>query len=394
MGKPIERELGRELRKLSEKYPVITLTGPRQSGKTTLCRMLFSNLPYSNLEEPDVRDFAQSDPRGFLEAMPGGGIIDEFQRVPELTSYIQGIVDARGFDGTFVLTGSRNLAVRNTVNQSLAGRTALACLLPFSVNEISAHWPGLGVDDHLYGGGFPRIYDLGLSPTQALADYVGTYLERDVRQLSMIRDLSLFQTFVGLCSGRVGQLLNLESLGNDAGVSQSTARDWLSLLEASYIAFRLQPFHANISKRLIKSPKLYFYDVGLVCYLLGITGPHQLATHPLRGAIYENLIILEVMKYFLNRGPRRQLFFYRDSNGNEVDLVVLRGQDVVPIEIKASATVDKSFFKGLKRFASAISSAVDPVIVHSGAAQRRQNEIRITNLQHLVPTLDELFGRA
>ena len=210
----------------------------------------------------------------------------------------------------------------------------------------------------------------------------------------MIKDLSLFQKFVGLCSGRIGQLLNLESLGNDTGIAQSTAREWLSLLEASYIAFRLPPFHANISKRLIKSPKLYFYDVGLVCYLLGITDPRQLATHPLRGAIYENLVILEVMKYFLNRGPSRQLFFYRDSNGNEVDLVIPRGQTFVPLEIKAAATVDRSFFKGLTRFASAVSSAADPVIVHGGSARRLQNDTRITDLQHLSLTLDELFGEA
>jgi predicted AAA+ superfamily ATPase len=394
MGKPITRELGAELKTLSDKYPVITITGPRQSGKTTLCRMIFDELPYSNLEDPDLRNYAQTDPRGFLEGIPAGGIIDEFQRVPELASYIQGIVDAPEFSGTFVLTGSRNLAVRNTVNQSLAGRTALACLLPFSINEISSHWGGLGMDDYLYRGAFPRIYDLNLDPTRALADYVGTYLERDVRQLSMIKDLSLFQKFVGLCSGRIGQLLNLESLGNDTGIAQSTAREWLSLLEASYIAFRLPPFHANISKRLIKSPKLYFYDVGLVCYLLGITDPRQLATHPLRGAIYENLVILEVMKYFLNRGPSRKLFFYRDSNGNEVDLVIPRGQAFVPIEIKAAATVNGSFFKGLTQFASAVSSAADPVLVHGGSARRLQNGTRITDLQHLSLTLDELFDQA
>jgi predicted AAA+ superfamily ATPase len=207
----------------------------------------------------------------------------------------------------------------------------------------------------------------------------------------MIRDLTLFQGFLGLCAGRIGQLLNLEGLGNDLGVSQGTAREWLSLLEASYIAFRLPPFYANISKRLIKSPKLYFYDVGLVCYLLGITEPNQLATHPLRGMVYENLIVVEIMKYFLNHGTRKQMFFYRDSNGNEVDLVIPRGRNFVPIEIKSAATVSSDFFKGLRRFAGAVSSATDPVLVHGGSARRLQNEARITNLKHLVPTLDELF---
>ncbi len=387
----ITRTCERLLIRLLSQYPVITLTGPRQAGKTTLCRMTFDDLDYSNLEDPDIREFAANDPRGFLAGFPHGGIIDEFQRVPELTSYIQGIVDDPGFDGTFVLTGSQDLAIRNTVNQSLAGRTAIACLLPFAFDELSARWPNLSLDELIYRGFYPRIYDRRLNPTQALADYVGTYVERDLRQLSLIRDLSQFQKFLGLCAGRVGQLLNLESLGNDTGVSQTTAREWVSLLEASYIAFRLPPFFANVSKRLIKSPKLYFYDVGLAAYLMGISSPTQLAVHPLRGLLFENLIVVEIMKYFLNRGPRRNLFFYRDSNGNEVDLIIPLAHEYVPIEIKAAATANMDFFKGLNRFSNAVIGARDPILVYDGSDSRVQQGVRIVNLQGLVALLAELF---
>ncbi|MBN1270057.1 MAG: ATP-binding protein [Kiritimatiellae bacterium] len=392
MKKPLERAAARLLADLQRRYPVITLTGPRQAGKTTLCRMAFPSLPYANLEEPDVREFAQTDPRGFLARYPGGGVIDEFQRAPDLTSYIQSLVDAPGFEGTFVLTGSRNLAIRDTVSQSLAGRTALVCLLPFSYSEIAPLCKGMSLDQIMLTGFYPRIYDRNLNPTQALADYVGTYVERDLRQLSLIRDLSLFQKFLGLCAGRIGQLLNLESLGNDTGVSHATARQWLSLMEASYIAFRLAPFHANTSKRLIKSPKLFFYDVGLAAYLMGITTPEQIPTHPMRGRLYENLIVVEVAKFFLNRGPRPNLTFYRDSNGNEVDLVVPRAQKLVPIEIKSAATVTGALMKGLGRFAEVIPEAVEPMLVYAGDDVRVQDGVRIVNLPRLDAALCDTFA--
>jgi hypothetical protein len=249
------------------------------------------------------------------------------------------------------------------------------------------------VDEMLWSGFYPRIHDRNLNPTQALGDYVGTYVERDVRQLNMVRDLSLFQKFLALCAGRTGQLLNLESLGNDTGVSHATAREWISLLEASYIAFRLLPLHANISKRLIKSPKLYFYDVGLAAYLMGITRPEQLAQHPLRGMLFENLVVVEVMKHFLNRGIRPHLMFYRDSNGNEVDLVISRADEFIPIEIKAAQTVSGSLFKGLAAFQRAVPSAKDPVLVYGGNETRNQHETRVINLQNLNATLSELFTR-
>ena len=275
------------------------------------------------------------------------------------------------------------------MSQSLAGRTALVCLLPYP--EVVSGWGEQGTDELIYRGFYPRIYDRRLHPTQALADYVGTYVERDLRQLSLIRDLTLFQRFLGLCAGRVGQLLNLQSLGNDTGISQTTAREWLSLLEASYIAFRLPPFFGNISKRLIKSPKLYFYDVGLAAYLMGITEPSQLAYHPLRGMLYENLIIVEVMKHFVALGHRRNLHFYRDSNGQEVDLVIPRSLEHVPIEIKSAETVNRALFKGLSRFSKAVPGVADPILVHAGSTVGTQFATHVTNLGGLHSLLATLF---
>lgn len=368
------------LKKLRKSYPVITVTGPRQSGKTTLCRMAFPDLPYVNLEAPDRREFATSDPRSFLKPLSGGAILDEFQHVPELPSYIQEMVDEPNFNGLFVLTGSRNLSVRTAVNQSLAGRTAMVCLLPFSYPEICAGWGDQSINEMLFRGSFPRIYDRHLDPPQALSAYVGTYIERDLRQMALIRDLPLFQKFLGLCAGRIGQLLNLESLGNDTGISQTTAREWLSLLEAGYIAFRLPPYFTNISKRLIKTPKLYFYDVGLAAHLMGITNLDQITTHPLKGMLFENLIILECMKFFMNRGLSPLFHFYRDSNGNEVDLIIPRGRDQMPIEIKAAETVQSAFFKGLNRFMDAVPDAGPSALIYGGEETGERSGIQIVNL--------------
>ena len=279
----VERTIEPILLDLSRRYPVVTITGPRQSGKTTLCRKAFPKLKYANLEAPDVRRFATEDPRGFLAAYSGGAILDEIQRVPELPSYIQEIIDAEKEPGRFILTGSQQFEVMNTISQSLAGRTALLKLLPFSLSELKqTQFPG-NIDRLLLTGFYPRIHDQGLNPTQALGDYLETYVERDLRQLAAVKDLSLFERFLKLCAGRVGQLLNLQSLGNDAGVSHSTARAWLTLLEASYIVLLLQPWHANLSKRLIKSPKLYFHDVGLAAFLLGLENETQVGRDPLQG---------------------------------------------------------------------------------------------------------------
>ena len=389
MNELVQRKVGSAFKRLAQDYPVITLTGPRQSGKTTLCRMTYPETAYANLEDPEIREFAATDPKGFLAQFPNSVILDEIQRVPELVSYIQVLVDTPGFSGNYILTGSQNFSVSNTVNQSLAGRTALLTLLPFSCSEILNRWPENGIDKLIYKGGYPVIYQKRLDPSQTLGDYVATYVERDIRQLSMIRNLTVFQRFLGLCAGRIGQLLNCTSLSNDTGVSQTTVKEWLSLLEASYICFRLPPFYGNVSKRLVKSPKLYFYDTGLAAYLMGINSMSQLFVHPLRGMLFENLIITEILKFFLNRHMRPGLFFYRDSNGNEVDLVIPNGTEFIAVEIKSGATVSKDFFKGLKKFFEAVKSPVNGVLVYGGSDVRVQNGVQITGLHMLDRILEK-----
>jgi len=317
----VVREISNLLRELATQYPVVTVTGPRQSGKTTLVQALFHDKPYINLELLDQREFARTDPRGFLKKIPSGAVLDEIQRVPELLSYIQGIVDEAKVNGMFILTGSQQFEVLNSISQSLAGRTALLKLLPFSITEIKKNYGFSSINELIYKSFYPRIYDQNLDPTLAMRNYFETYIERDLRQLVQIKNLLLFQKFVRLCAGRVGQILNLNSLGNDAGVTHTTAREWLSLLEASYIVFLLEPFYRNVGKRLIKSPKLYFYDVGLASYLLGIENLTHLESHPLRGNLFENLVIAEILKFRFNQGKGNNLNFYRDSTGNEIDVI-------------------------------------------------------------------------
>ena len=346
----INRKIEPIFQDLASQYPVVTLTGPRQSGKTTLCQKAFPNMDYANLESPDVREYAATDPRGFLSSYAGGVIIDEIQRVPQLVSYIQVIVDERKKQGQFILTGSQQFEVMNTINQSLAGRTALLKLLPFSVSEIQKATLSESLDMMLLKGFYPRIHDQGLNPTQAMGDYYETYIERDLRQLMSVRDLSLFQKFVRLCAGRIGQILNMQSLANDTGVSHTTVQQWISILEASYIVVLLKPWYRNISKRLIKSPKLYFYDVGLAAYLLGMENETHVSRHPLRGNLFENLALIEAMKYRFNRGRKNAVTFYRDSRGNEVDMILESGQEFFPIEVKAGETIVDDYFRGLQHF--------------------------------------------
>jgi predicted AAA+ superfamily ATPase len=379
----INRTLTAQLLEAAAQYPVVTITGPRQSGKTTCCHLSFPDLPYCNLEDPDTRQYALSDPRGFLGQFKNGGIIDEIQRAPDITSYIQGIVDNRKFSGVFVLTGSQNFSVRNTISQSLAGRTALFTLLPFSFIEIKTLVSELSDKELIYNGFYPRLYDKKIHPNRFYADYINTYVERDLRSLSLIKDLSTFQVFLKLCAGRTGQILNLQNLANDCGISQATAREWISLLEASYIIYRLPPFFQNVGKRLIKSPKIYFYDPGLAAFLIDITDPVQIDTHPLKGPLYETMILSELLKIRFNRGMVNNLLFYRDSNGNEVDVVIPHGISNTAIEIKAAKTITSSFFKGLNRFETLLSEPVQKILVHSGEMTRKQSGIQITNLKSL-----------
>ncbi len=387
----VEREIAPHIKQVFQQYPVVTLSGPRQSGKTTLCRSTFPDLPYVNLEAPDERESASQDPRGFLSRYPDGAILDEIQRVPPLTSYIQVRVDEVQRNGLFVLTGSQQFAVSQTINQSLAGRTAVVRLLPFSLAEALQLSPSYDLDTLLYTGFYPRLYDQHINPTQGLADYFETYVERDLRQLSELRNLSTFQRFVRVCAGRVGQLLNTQSLGADVGVSHTTVRQWLSLLEASYVIFLLYPYHANVGKRLIKSPKLYFYDVGLAAYLLGIENAKQVATHPLRGSLFENCVVMEALKYRYNRGRASNLYFYRDSTGQEVDLIYMIAQHPVPIEIKAGQTVVQDFFKGLAHFEEVVGDLpYGGLLVHGADREFTQGNVRVTGLRGLSRLLTEL----
>jgi len=374
----IPRTLEPILKELAGQYPIVTVTGPRQSGKTTLCRAAFPDKPYVNLERPDVRDFAGSDPRGFLASHANGAILDEIQRVPQLVSYLQPLVDERQQPGQFILTGSQQFEVMTTITQSLAGRTALLKLLPLSIEELSGAGIKLESDQLLLTGFYPRIYDAGINPTQALGDYLETYVERDVRQLITIKDLTLFERFVRLCAGRVGQLVNLQSLGNDVGISHTTARSWLTLLEASYVVFQLRPWHANISKRQIKTPKLYFYDVGLASYLLGIEKESHVNRHPLRGNLFENMVVIEVLKYRYHRGRRSNLYFWRDAKGNEVDLLLESGAGIAAVEIKSGATISSDYFKGLRTFNSRLASQDSTcALVYDGIERQQRSDVAV-----------------
>ncbi|MCB4205449.1 ATP-binding protein [Deferribacterales bacterium Es71-Z0220] len=346
----IKRNIEPALKNLSKQYPVVTITGPRQSGKTTLCKNSFPDYKYVNLEALDTRNFAISDPRGFLAQYNNHVILDEIQRAPELLSYIQEIVDDKNDPGQFIITGSQQFEVMSNITQTLAGRTAILRLLPFSISEIKGYYDVSSIDKLILSGFYPRIYDRALNPTQALGDYLVTYIERDLRQIINIKDLSLFEKFLRLCAGRIGQILNLNSLASDVGVSHTTIRSWITLLEASYVVFLLPPWFGNVSKRLIKSPKLYFYDVGLASYLLGLENENQVSRDPLKGNLFKNLVLMEILKYKFNKGKRSNLYIYRDSKGNEIDIIYEMGRDVYPIEVKAGATVANEFFKNIRKF--------------------------------------------
>lgn len=392
----IHRHLETQVKRAACQYPVVTLTGPRQSGKTTLVRKLFKDYQYTNLEATEQRQFAQVDPRGFLEQFDGPVIIDEAQRVPDLFSYVQVIVDERQKPGQFILTGSQNFLLLRQVSQSLAGRCSILHLLPFSRAELSnqkimdittvgdkiRRKPQTKGDlfETLYTGGYPRIHDQNLDPQGWFRNYYQTYVERDVREILNVGDLDSFGRFVGLCAGRVGQLLDLTSLGNDCGISHMTARRWLSVLETSFLVKRLQPYHRNFSKRLIKSPKLYFLDTGLLCYLLRIRTPNDLRLHASRGAIFESWVISEAIKNFMNRGLEPDVYFWRDSTGHEIDLVIETGRDVRAVEIKSGQTFNDDFLKGLKYWRNLLGDDVAPgALVYGGRESYTRQGIAVTS---------------
>jgi predicted AAA+ superfamily ATPase len=344
----IERILAQKLIAMAQKFQVITLTGPRQSGKTTLVKAAFPSLQYVSLEEPDIRQIAISDPRGFLSNYGDGAILDEVQNAPDLFSYIQSIVDSDSH-AIFILTGSSNFLLMEKISQTLAGRTAVFHLLPFSYIELTNG--GFAFDQYetlIFKGQYPRIYDREINPPDFYPSYIQTYVERDVRMIKNIGDINTFIQFIQLCAGRTGQLVNYTSLANDAGISPNTAKSWISILEASYILYRLQPFHRNFNKRLVKSPKLYFYDTGLACSLLGIRDESQVNLHYIKGALFENLVINEFVKRDFHQGERRYPYFWQDSRGKEIDCLMVDGETTTPIEIKSGKTMSNSYFENLK----------------------------------------------
>lgn len=389
----IRRHLQDVLRRCAAEYPVVALTGPRQSGKTTLVRATFRRHEYASLEDPDQRRFALEDPRGFLGQFRRRVVLDEVQRAPELMSYIQTLVDERDVAGRFILTGSQNFLLMRDVSQSLAGRSAVLHLLPFSRSELlgrsslsdrtlGRRLPPRNRDsdadpfEALLRGFYPRIHDKGLDPTRWYGNYYQTYVERDVRELLRVHDLELFHRFVRLCAGRNGQLLNLSSLASDCGVTHPTARGWISVLEASFLVKLLRPYHRNYSKRLVKSPKLYFLDTGLLSYLLGVRSADELRHHPLRGAVFESYVVAERMKASLHRGEEPRLSFWRDSAGHEVDLVVDLGSGPVAVEIKSGQTIADDFFRGLRFWRGLPGNEDSPAaLVHGGERTFRREGV-------------------
>lgn len=369
-------------------YPVATVTGPRQSGKTTLVRMSCPDFNYANLENPEIRQLAENDPNAFFNRFKTPLIIDEIQRVPILLSYIQVMVDKLQRMGLFVLTGSHQLKLGEAISQSLAGRTAVLRLLPFSLKELQSAKIGLDRDSALYTGFMPGIYQNNLNPTKAYRNYFQTYVERDVRLIMQIKNLGRFENFVRLLAGRVGQVVNLHSLSGDLGVSSTTLEDWLSVLESSFLIFRLPPYFENFGKRIIKSPKLYFTDVGLATYLLGIENIDQISRDPLLGGLFENMVVMEAVKTRLNRGFDPALYYWRDNNKNEIDMIIKKQYKLVPVEIKASMTFHDSFLKGIRYFQKISNKSQKGALIYSGSLQFENDIALINNFNNV----HKLFG--
>ena len=385
----IKREISKYIMSLAKDYSIITIIGPRQSGKTTLARELFKNKDYCNLEDLDVRLFAQQDPKGFLAQFKNGAVLDEIQKVPILLSYIQTIVDNDKRKALFILTGSNQLELRNGINQSLAGRVAIVTLLPLTINEISKFkTASLSLDTQLIRGFYPRIYNDNLNPHIAYRNDMQTYIERDLRQLIAIKDLSSFQRFLKLCAGRIGSILNKHSLSNEIGVSSATIENWLSILETSNIIFRLQPYFENLGKRAIKSPKLYFIDTGLACYLLDIENEKQLSRDPLRGNLVENLVFLELVKFRYNMSLDHHLYYFRDQHQNEVDFIFKSGNSLTAIEVKSAHTIQNEYFKGLKFFNALIKERFKKgFLIYTGNNMADFKGFSILNYKNSINTL-------
>jgi len=367
---------------LLTKFPIVAITGPRQSGKTTFARALCPGYTYVNLEIPDERQFAREDPKGFLNTYKDGAIIDEVQYVPELFSYLQATTDQRKNNGEYLLTGSQNFLLSHHIAQSLAGRVALFTLLPFSFTELNASvFKPDSWTEYLFKGGYPRIYEQNIDPIDFYPNYLQTYIERDVRQLLNVRDLATFQRFIQLLAGRIGQLLNQNNLANELGLSNKTIESWISVLEASFIVYRLQPYHQIFNKRLIKTPKLYFYDTGLASYLLGIRKTTDIQIHFAQGALFENLVINEFLKDGLNRGERLQCYFWRDSLQHEVDLIIDKGLERSVYEIKISQTIHADFFKNLHYYKE-LDNGSKLNLIYGGSTDQQRSGVAVYGFEN------------
>lgn len=381
----IIRHLGSKISLAAEKMPVIAVTGPRQSGKSTLIQQLFPNHTYQNLEDIELRKFALSDPKGFLLNVGKKAIIDEVQYAPELLSYIQVITDREKIAGQFVISGSQNLLLMGSIAQSLAGRVAIFNLLPFSIAEIHRTDFALPTyEDYIFKGFYPRIYDLDLNPTDWLQDYLKTYVERDVRQILNVGDLGIFRQFLEICAGRIGQLVNFSDIGNMIGVSYQTVNKWISVLETSFIVYTLRPYHQNFNKRIVKTPKLYFYDTGLACALLNLRHLEDLNRHFAKGALFENFIINEILKNQLNQNLSPKNYFWNVSGSYEIDLLLDKGGRLMPIEIKSSRTINSQFFEGLKYFQT-LSGALstESYLIYGGDEVQKRSVAQVLSWQNL-----------
>ncbi len=377
----IERTLSPVLRQSARDYPVVTLVGPRQAGKTTLVRAVFPDHDYVNLEQPEIRRLAQEDPKLFFHLHPAPLILDEIQRVPELLSWVQVLADEANRPGAFILTGSHQFALQEAVSQSLAGRTALLTLLPFSMAELAGAGVVRDKNEWLFTGFLPRVNQRGIAPPRAYSDYFRTYVERDVRQMMEIRNLTLFENFLRLLAGRAGQILNLHALSGEVGMSSTTLREWLSVLEASFVVFRLPPYYRNFGKRVVKSPKIYFHEPGLLCWLLGIESPAEVARDPLHGSLFENLVVSEAVKARLHRGLEPRLYFWRDSNHNGVDLLWENQRRLVPMEIKSSMTWHRELPAQIRKFRKTVPEAERGAVIYAGELLPEDEDFRAVAFQ-------------
>lgn len=379
----ITRTAEKELRTLAGQFKAVAVVGPRQSGKTTLVRMAFPDKAYVSLENPDTRRFAIEDPRGFIAGYPDGAILDEIQRTPDIFSYLQQVLDENKGKGRFIITGSNNFLLQENISQSLAGRVGYLYLLPLSINELPKH--KLSVNEQIHKGFYPAMYEQEgqTDVSKYYLNYIRTYIERDVRLIRNVTDLYTFERFLRLCAGRTGQLLNMNSLAVETGVDNKTIGAWLSVLEASFVVFRLQPYHKNYNKRIVKMPKLYFYDTGVASALLGIENPAQLALHPFRGGLFENMIIVDFLKSRYNKGNPNNLYFWRDSLGTEIDLLVEKANSLLPIEIKSGQTITDDYFKSMSAWLRISGMEKGWVIYAGDEKQVRSNGITVLPLNEM-----------